>query len=132
MWIPSATCFRTRVRLPPPPPFAASAVLRNFRRIRSISTPGPGLIRGLASSLSTQSGLVPLQAVLGHGVPAWHLTPEHYGCASSITRIRPSTLLPDERLTMMSMSRPRAVSRRIRRSLEKLVIRPFNSADTFG
>ena len=32
----------------------------------------------------------------------------------------------------MSMSRPRAVSGRIRRSLEKIATQPFHSAETFG
>ena len=52
--------------------------------------------------------------------------------ASPMTRMRPRARLRGFVLTVISTSWPSAVSRRISRSLEKFVIRPLRSADTFG
>ena len=59
------------------------------------------------------------------------LLPLHASVAA-VMRMRPSARLRGFALMVISMSWPSAVSRRIRRSLEKFAKRPFSSADTFG
>jgi len=55
-----------------------------------------------------------------------------YSCASWMTRIRPRCRLRGFDLTTISTSCPSFVRSRMSRSLEKLVRRPFNSAETLG